>query len=358
MGRVFVEAVDKQYPIYIEKDFSGLKEAWVDNDLVGRKVCVVTDKNVSPIYLRQIVDLFEDSAIVVLPSGEQVKNLTSVSTLYNAFLTNRLDRTSVVVALGGGVVGDLAGFAAATYMRGIPYVQIPTTLLAQVDSSIGGKTGVDFEGEKNLVGAFYQPEFVWVNTATLSSLPYEQFSSGMAEVIKHGLIYDAGYYQQIWEKREDIKRLCPQALSQVIAGSCRIKAAVVAQDTKEAGVRRILNFGHTFGHAIESFLDFSVLHGHCVAIGMMAALYCSQKLGKITLEELQHAAGLLDFFGLPLTIKNLDKEDIYHKMFADKKTKNNQLHFILLNAVGEAYVENKLHKDQVLEGIVSCMASL
>lgn len=343
------------YPIYIESSFNQLADAFVCAELTGGKVCIITDSHVSPLYLDEvrecIASVSKETSTCVFEAGEEHKNLDTIQSFYRCFIENRLDRKSVVVALGGGVTGDMAGFAAATYMRGIAYVQIPTTLLSQVDSSVGGKVGVDFLGNKNMVGAFYQPQFVYINTSTLRTLPEKEFSSGMAEAVKHGFILDEGYYRFISEERQRIHKLEDDAIRRLVSGSCAIKASVVSEDEKESGLREILNFGHTFGHAIESLSGFTMLHGQCVSCGMAAALYLSFRRGNVTQSQWEEGLEMLRYFSLPVQVDGFDTEEVYRKMLMDKKNKDNRIHLVLLDRIGKAYREYNASADEIMEGI-------
>lgn len=348
-----------KYPIYINDSFERLTEAFLEAGLFGRKAVIICDTNTKRFYLDEVMKLLEGSFLslsyICFEAGEERKNLDTIYDFYTKMTEYKLDRKSVVIALGGGVVGDMAGFAAATYMRGIAYVQIPTTLLSQVDSSVGGKTGVDFLGNKNLIGAFYQPAFVFMNSSVLKTLPRREVSAGMAEVIKHGYIIDREYLKMLNDKKEDIKALKGEAVRDVLYGSCKAKAYVVSQDEKETGLRAILNYGHTFGHAVETLLGFRLLHGECVAVGIMAALYISLERGAITEEDYKNAEGLLKFFGLPVKIKGIAAEDIHRQMFMDKKTKNNVITFVLLKRIGEAYTDKDVSTEEVDRAILSIL---
>ena len=332
------------YSIYFRRSFEGLPEVFDGAGLMGRKVFVVTDSNVGPLYLAAVEAALDCVGSFVFAAGEASKNIDTIQGIYSAFLAHRLDRRSVVVALGGGVVGDMAGFAAATFMRGLPFVQLPTSLLAQVDAGVGGKTGFDFDGLKNLVGAFYQPRLVYMNLDSLDTLPSLEFTSGLAEVIKHGFIGDSDYYRYLLDHREAILDRVPEAMLEVIRGSCRIKAAVVAKDERESGLREILNFGHCVGHAIESLSGYSLPHGHCVAIGMCAALHMS---------GIEEGKSLIESFGLPTKVEGMASSDILATMFLDKKTQNDTLRIVLLKKFGEAYTDDGLTHRQMLEALDS-----
>ena len=281
------------YDIVIEKDFSQLGTAFSRLNVTGRKICIVTDSNVGPLYAKAVQEVLETTGnqifVYTFAAGEESKNLNTVQDLYEFLIENHFDRKDMLAALGGGVVGDLTGFTAATYLRGISFIQIPTSLLAQVDSSIGGKTGVDFRAYKNMVGAFHQPKLVYMNMSTLLSLDTRLFNSGFGEIIKHGLIKDAAYYRWLQNNAAKIQSKDYDALEQMIAGSCNIKREVVELDPTEQGDRALLNFGHTLGHAIEKLMNFQLYHGECVVLGMIAALNISVTRGHITQAEYDDA---------------------------------------------------------------------
>ena len=345
------------YNIRVESSFSSLEKSLrEDLDNLQRKVCIVTDSHVAALYLDEIAsicgDLFSKVISFVFPAGEASKNMDTVQKLYLSLIENHFDRGDLLIALGGGVVGDLTGFAAATYLRGIGFLQIPTTLLAQVDSSIGGKTGVDFQQYKNMVGAFHMPRMVYMNTATLNTLPAEQFSSGMAEIIKHGLIRDEAYYRWISDHREGICGLDPELLEEMIYRSCQIKGSVVEEDPKEKGVRAHLNFGHTVGHAVEKLSDFRLSHGYSVALGMKAAAYLSKKLGYLSGEDISEMLSVFASFGLPVSLPlEEDSREILQATKSDKKMAGKQIKFIILTAVGTAQIYREFTDEDLLEAI-------
>ena len=268
---------DFHYPIYFEKDFSMLADAMKEEGLDGKKLCVVTDTNVDPLYREAVTKVLrtisQDVSVFVFEAGEEHKNLDTVAMVYRHLISQEMDRKGLLVALGGGVVGDLTGFAAATYLRGIDFIQIPTTLLAQVDSSVGGKTGVDMEKYKNMVGAFHQPRLVYMNLNTLKSLPDVEFACGMGEVLKTGLICDAVFFRFVCSNEEEIHAFDMEILSQMVRKCCEIKAGVVERDPKEQGERALLNLGHTVGHAVEKLKNFTLHHGQCVGAGLVAAAF-------------------------------------------------------------------------------------
>lgn len=342
------------YDIVLETSFDKLaREAshFVD----GRKVCIVTDSNVAALYLNEVADIFASCCrrVVnfVFPAGEEHKNLDTVQKLYETLILEQFDRKDVLVALGGGVVGDLCGFAAATYLRGVSFIQIPTTLLSQVDSSIGGKTGVDFLSYKNMVGAFHMPRMVYSNMAVLRTLPPEQYSSGMGEVVKHGLIQNADYYQWLHYCSREIMERRLQTCEEMILSSDLIKQKVVEEDPGEQGVRALLNFGHTLGHAIEKEMNFSLLHGHCVALGCLAAAYISHLRGKISMDEVELLGELLEQFELPRTVTGISPEAVIRATKNDKKMDGGTVKFILLECVGDAYVDRTVTEEEMRRGL-------
>ncbi|MDO5389144.1 MAG: 3-dehydroquinate synthase [Clostridia bacterium] len=343
------------YPIYIDNNYDSLAEAFENAGLTGRSACIITDTNVSPLYGEKVKSMLEGCftrvCLYAFEAGENSKSLETIMDFYRFFIENHLDRKSVLIALGGGVVGDMCGFAAATYMRGIAFVQMPTTLLAQVDSSVGGKTGVDFMGNKNMIGAFYQPEFVYINTDTLKTLPYREVAAGIAEAVKYGYIIDRDFLDYFINNKEKIKNLEPEEINEVIYLSCKAKADVVSKDEKEMGLRAILNFGHTFGHAIETLSNFNMLHGECVGIGMLSGLYFSAKRGMISEDEIKRCEDLLKFFELPVRIKDYSADEIHKQMFNDKKTKNGVINIVALKEIGNAYIDKSAEEKEIDDAI-------
>lgn len=355
MKTLIVHTELEQYPIQLCSSFDQLPQLVEKTGLKGRRICFVTDDKVSEFYLSQIQKVLEHSfsemTHFVFPGGESQKCLDTVSKFYDFYIAHQFDRKTVIAALGGGVTGDMAGFSAATYLRGIPFIQIPTSLLAQVDSSVGGKVGVDYKNSKNIIGAFYQPKFVYINIETLKTLPKREFSAGMAEVIKYGLIVSKDFYQWIKESKEKIKAMEEETMTEMIAKCCEWKAKIVAQDEKESGLREILNFGHTIGHAIETLKNFELVHGECVGIGMVAALYLSWKKGYLSQKELEEGKELFAFFHIPVKADGLLAEEVYQQLFLDKKVKNHKIGFVLLNQIGEAFRTTSLSKEEILDAI-------
>ncbi|MDD3570330.1 MAG: 3-dehydroquinate synthase [Lachnospiraceae bacterium] len=348
MENIKVLTENKEYPICFENSFDGLRDAVEKSGLKERKLCIIADTNVEPIYAQQVADElsgeFSQIDICTFEAGENSKNINTITDFYDFFMEKKLDRKSVIAGLGGGVCGDMAGFAAATYMRGVTFVQIPTSLLAQVDSSVGGKVGIDYKNGKNVVGAFYQPDFVYININTLNTLPVREFNAGMAEVIKYGPIASYEFYEFIKTNKAKIKALDEATMATVIGECCKIKADVVSKDEKEGGLREILNFGHTIGHAIETVKEFTLLHGECVAIGMVAVLKICVERGYITQEFLDEFIELLRYFDLPVYAEGISTEAVHRQMFFDKKVKNNKISFVLIKKMGET-----LRTDQVTE---------
>ena len=343
------------YPIYFEQDFKGLSEALSKEHLTGRRICLVCDRNTFSLYAEEVKKELEKAAeevcVFSFPAGEENKNLHTVSKLYTFLIEREFDRKCVLAALGGGVTGDLTGFAAATYLRGIDFIQIPTTLLAQVDSSVGGKVGVDYGSYKNVVGAFYQPKFVYINTSTIDTLPYREFAAGMAEVIKYGIIQSEDFYDFIRENKDIIKSLDKEALKTIICTCCKMKADVVAEDEHDTGLREILNYGHTIGHAVEGLKEFELIHGECVSIGMSAVMDISEKRGCINSDKVDEIRELLKYFKLPVSVKGLEKNKVYEQLFHDKKVSGGKLKFVLAEQIGKAVRTSDVSKEEVMSAI-------
>ena len=343
------------YDIVINDSFNGLLENIQRLGFAGRKIAVITDTNVKPLYSDEIVNVISpltDKIVVYeIPAGEENKNLSEIEKIYQVLIENHFDRHDLIVALGGGVVGDMAGFTAATYLRGISFIQIPTTLLAQTDSSIGGKTGVDFNGYKNMVGAFHMPKLVFINISTLKSLDGRQFAAGFAEVMKHGLIKDSNFYTWLIDNMYEIDDKDPEVLMEMIQRSCEIKKAVVEKDPTEKGDRVLLNFGHTLGHAIEKAKNFELLHGECVALGCIAAAFISWKKEMISMEEYYEIRDMFVPFNLPISIEDLDAKDVVKLAKSDKKADSDKIRFILLKSIGKAVVNTEVSDDEMIKAL-------
>lgn len=339
------------YDIAIEKDFSKLAMKVSELGISGRKLCIVTDSNVGELYADEVKNELEKTGnavfVYTFKAGEASKNLNTVEDVYEYLIINKFDRKDMIVALGGGVVGDLAGFTAATYLRGIDFIQVPTSLLAQVDSSIGGKTGVDFRAYKNMVGAFHQPRLVYMNLSVLGSLSERLFNSGFGEIIKHGFIRDKEYYTWLKENIQHIKSHDYDALENMIAISCNIKRRVVELDPTEKGDRALLNFGHTLGHAIEKLKNFELYHGECVVLGMVAALEISRTRQLISDAEYEDAINTFKAYNFPVTVDGISVEDVIKVSKNDKKMDAGKIKFILLDRIGNAYIDKTVTDDEM-----------
>jgi 3-dehydroquinate synthase len=317
--------------------------------LLGKRCAIISDAKVAPLFGRRVRESLAgagfESEMVVVPAGETSKSVKSVEKCYNQLAAHRLERKSFIVALGGGVVGDLAGFVAATYLRGIPFVQVPTTLLAQVDSSVGGKVGVNLKAGKNLVGAFHQPRLVLCDLDTLRTLPMREYRAGLAEVIKYGIIYDAELFEELERKMEKLVRREPKVLAGVIARCCEIKAEVVAQDETESGLRAILNFGHTIGHALEAISNYGkYLHGEAISIGQVAAAKLSREILGLPQRDVQRIGNLFDRAGLPtnIALNQGQRKKLFAAMKLDKKVSAGEIKFVLARRIGEVEFGQKV----------------
>ena len=347
-----VELGERSYPIYIGSQLLASAEL-IKSAIAGKQVCIVTNETIAPYYLQTLRAILADGyqlTEVILPDGEKYKNLESMQKIYNALLEDRHNRTTNLIALGGGVVGDMTGFAAASYQRGVNFIQIPTTLLAQVDSSVGGKTGVNHPLGKNMIGAFHQPKAVFIDVDTLQTLPDREFSAGMAEIIKYGFIADKEFLNWLGDNMSKLMARDKDCIMQAISKSCEIKAQVVASDELESGIRAILNFGHTFGHAVETATAYKVwLHGEAVGFGMLLALQMSCSLGYITDDECSSGEQLIKSAGLPCEPpKGLPSvEDFMGLMNLDKKVLDGQLRLVLLRNIGEAFVTSDFPIEQL-----------
>ncbi|MGR4069877.1 3-dehydroquinate synthase [Billgrantia sp. C5P2] len=336
---------ERSYPIHIGAGLLG-DPTWLSPYLAGRQIMVVTNETVAPHYLARLKrGLPEDVEVreLVLPDGEATKTLANVSRIWDALLEAGFNRRCTLIALGGGVIGDMVGFAAACYQRGVAFIQVPTTLLSQVDSSVGGKTGVNHPLGKNMVGAFWQPRAVLIDTDTLDTLPDRELSAGLAEVVKYGLIRDADFLAWLEANMAALRSLEPQALAWAIERSCQLKADIVAEDETEQGVRALLNLGHTFGHAIEAHQGYgSWLHGEAVGAGMLMAAELSQRLGWLSPAEVERTAAIIAAAGLPLTAPaDMGVEDFLVRMRLDKKNVDARLRLVLLEALGRAVVHDE-----------------
>ena len=356
MQTLTVDLGDRSYPIHIGSgllDQAGL----IVPHLAQKRVVVVTNTTVAPLYLERLTATLAAAGVaampVVLPDGEAYKNWETLNLIFDALLTQRAERKTTLIALGGGVIGDMTGFAAACYQRGMPFIQIPTTLLSQVDSSVGGKTGINHPLGKNMIGAFYQPKLVLADTDTLKTLPPRELSAGLAEVIKYGLIRDADFLAWLEANMDKLRALDPAAITHAIFRSCEIKAQVVGQDEREGGIRAILNLGHTFGHAIETGMGYgNWLHGEAVAAGMVLAAQTSQRMGWLTEADVGRTRALIRAAGLPDVAPDLGVATWLDYMGHDKKVEGGKMRFVLLTKLGEAVITADVPAD-VLTGVLT-----
>ena len=345
MRQINVSLGQRSYPILIGPGLLG-RAAERLSALPVKRWAVVADETAASLYAGSL-----GLPVYTFPAGEGSKCLAVYESLCRRMLADGFTRADGIVALGGGVAGDLAGFLAGTILRGVPLVQMPTTLLAQVDSSVGGKTGVDFRQFKNMVGAFHQPRLVYMNMATLQSLPEREFGCGMGEILKTGLICDKDFFDFVCANYKIIRTMDPEMLAVMIRKCCAIKAGVVERDPKEQGERALLNFGHTIGHAIEKLSDFSLYHGECVGLGIVAASYLSMQLGHISKEDFEKIQNALSLFELPTQMDGFNAEKVLSATKSDKKMVGNQVKFILLKEIGNAYIYRELTDEQILDGI-------
>jgi 3-dehydroquinate synthase len=343
MSVLQIDLGDRSYPIIIKCGY--LKDIGKDlqEKKIGNRYGVIVDEHVGTLYGGTFIDMLQsaglDAELLTFPRGEASKSLQTIGDLAGRLARLGFDRKDALIGFGGGVTGDLAGFLASAYMRGIPFVQVPTTLLAQVDSSVGGKTGVDIPEGKNLVGSFYQPQAVYIDIALLKTLPREELLGGLAEVIKYGVIWDANFFQFLCENRQRILQLEEELIVKTVYTCCRIKAEVVSQDEREGGIRRILNYGHTIGHAVEGASDYTIIHGLAVAIGMAAAARLAVLTGLLAHEEAEKIIDALIAYGMPVNIpKNLDRNRIKKYLLTDKKTVGGKVHYVLPTEIGKTRI--------------------
>ena len=360
MQTLTVALGERSYPIHIGGGLLTQPELILPH-LKYSQVAIVSNTTVAPLYLETVQAALRQNGVkvvpIVLPDGEAYKNSESLNQIYDALLTHRLERKATLIALGGGVIGDLTGFAAATYLRGVPFIQIPTTLLSQVDSSVGGKTGINHPLGKNMIGAFYQPQVVLADTDTLHTLPQRELSAGLAEIIKYGLIRDLPFLEWLEANMPKLLARDPAALAYAIYRSCENKAEVVAADEREAGGRALLNLGHTFGHAIENGLGYGVcLHGEAVGTGMIMAADLSMRLGWISPADVARARALIVKAGLPASAPDLGFEKYLDLMGLDKKVEDGKIRFVLLQALGRAVISAEVPTNLLRETIAASVA--
>lgn len=358
MQTLRVDLGERSYPIHIGSGLLRRAELLLPH-VPSKRAAVITNTTIAPLYLDSLLALLRtcgvDSVPIALPDGEQYKNAETLGKIYDALLANRCERDTPLIALGGGVIGDLAGFAAATYLRGVPFIQVPTTLLAQVDSSVGGKTGINHPLGKNMIGAFYQPRAVLADIGTLDTLPDQQLRAGMAEVIKYGLIRDLSFLEWLELNIEKLLARDAEALQYAVEHSCRNKAEVVGADERESSERALLNLGHTFGHAIETGMGYGAwLHGEAVAAGTVMAADLSQRLGWISAQDAARVRRLLERAGLPVVAPALGAEKYLHLMGLDKKVVGGKMRFVLLRGLGQAVVTGDVPESALRQTLEAC----
>lgn len=351
---------ERSYPIHIGNGILSQSQIILKH-LPRKRVAIVTNTTVAPLYLERLRSALESHGVasipIILPDGEEHKNWQTLNLIFDALLENRCERSTPVIALGGGVVGDLAGFAAATYLRGVPFIQFPTTLLAQVDSSVGGKTGINHPLGKNMIGSFYQPKAVVADSTTLDTLPERELRAGIAEIIKYGLIRDPVFFDWIEQNMAKLLARDSEILIEAIRRSCMNKAEVVQTDERESGVRALLNLGHTFGHAIENAMGYGRwLHGEAVAAGTVLAAELSARMNMIDRIEVERIRRIYVLAGLPVVAPSLGPEKYLSLMGLDKKVEGGKMRFILLRRIGEAMVHSFVPAEVLAETLVECTA--
>lgn len=357
MHQLTVALDERSYPIFIGTNLLS-NIALFAPYIHGRQVCIVTNESIAPLYLESLKNTLSayQVDVVILPDGESFKNLETLNLIFSGLLTAKHNRTTTLIALGGGVVGDMTGFAAACYQRGVNFIQIPTTLLSMVDSSVGGKTGVNHAMGKNMIGAFYQPQAVIADIGLLKSLPDRELSAGLAEVIKYGLISDYDFFVWLEHNIDKVMARDEGALSYVVQRSCQNKADVVSQDEHEGGIRAILNLGHTFGHAIETAQGYgNWLHGEAVAAGTVMAADLSMRRGALTQAELDRITEIFTKFNLPIKApSDMSPEQFMSLMGVDKKVLDGKLRLVLLESMGKAVVTSEIDTEQLLQTFSAC----
>lgn len=356
MQTLYVELGERRYPIFIGSDLD--PKALLEPYIQGRQVMIVSNETVAPLYLARYVAAIEalgkTVATCILPDGEKYKNIEHLNLIFDALLASGFNRDCTVLALGGGVIGDMAGFASACFQRGVYFIQVPTTLLSQVDSSVGGKTGINHPLGKNMIGAFQQPQVVLADMSQLKTLPARELSAGLAEVIKYALLGDADFLAWLEQHMDALVQGDEAALAEAVYRSCAHKARIVAKDEKEQGERALLNLGHTFGHAIESYLGYGEwLHGEAVATGMVMAADLSQRMGWISAEDLTRTKNIIQRANLPIVCPQIPLDDFLAYMAHDKKVLNGQLRLVLMQAVGQAIITKTFDVELMKQAILA-----
>ena len=353
MKQIVVGLEERSYPIWIGEGIWPELSTALDNVSFPTKVVIITNSTVGDLYCDKVSEVLLSSgreiSVIRLPDGEEYKTIETLQNIYDVLIERKFDRYSGLIALGGGVIGDTAGFAAATYLRGIPFVQIPTTLLSQVDSSVGGKTGVNHPQGKNLIGAFYQPKHVHIDVDVLATLSDREYAAGLAEVVKYGIIWDSKFFEWLENHKNALNSRSAEELIHAIMISCQIKANVVENDEKEQGLRALLNLGHTFGHAVETLAGYGVIkHGEAVSIGMVMAARVASSMGYCTSDEVNRIIALLQGFGLPVEPPDFLPEEYLAVMQRDKKVKDGQVRLVLNHGIGSAKLHNVDNLDSYL----------
>ncbi len=360
MERLTVGLAERSYPIWIGSDILPRLGEALKDVCFPKRVAVATNPTVNGLYGSLVQEVLVragfETVFVILPDGEKFKNLQSVEIIYDELIQGKFDRTCGLVALGGGVIGDITGFAAATFLRGIPFVQVPTTLLSQVDSSVGGKTGVNHQLGKNLIGAFHQPRHVHIDVETLRTLPGREFAAGIAEVVKYGIIRDRDFFNWMVEERKAIASMEPDRLIRAVKRSCQIKADVVEKDERESSVRAILNFGHTFGHAVENLAGYGqIKHGEAVAIGMVVAASAASEMKFCSREDVFALRDLLTQFGLPTVPPPFPLSDYLQAMGRDKKIKEGTLRMVLNRGIGDCVMQDINDPEKLFRSVLETL---
>ncbi len=359
MQTLTVGLAERSYPIHIGAGLLGRHDLllpWLPH----KRAAVISNTTVAPLYLESLLGALGNHGVgavpIILPDGEKYKNAETLGLIYDALLRERCERNTPLIALGGGVIGDMTGYAAATYLRGVPFIQIPTTLLAQVDSSVGGKTGINHPLGKNMIGAFYQPLVVLADIATLDTLPDQELRAGIAEIIKYGMIRDLPFFEWLEQNMERLLARDAAALQYAIARSCQNKAEVVGADERESGERALLNLGHTFGHAIETGMGYGAwLHGEAVAAGTLMATDLSRRLGWISEQDAARTRRLFERAGLPVIAPDLSAEKYLQLMGLDKKVVGGKIRFVLLEAIGRASVTGDVPEELLRQTLAACV---
>ncbi len=352
MKKIIVKSGLNSYPVLIcNSELNKLPEK-LDKQKLFKNLLIVIDENVARYFQTKIKSVFSNHSgkicYYILPSGEKTKSEKELKKIYNFLLKNNFGRDTVLIAIGGGVTGDLAGYAASTFMRGIQLVHVPTTFLAMIDSSIGGKTGINFNKKKNIIGAFYQPRLVFIDTMFLSTLPLREFNSAWGELIKYGLIANKDFYNFLSDNLEKVKSLSDRVIKRAVEESVSIKAGVIQQDEfEQRGIRKILNFGHTFAHAIESELGFKIKHGEAVTAGIICSLFLSNKIRLLDKSKLKDLLRLPGSVRLPAIIKKINNQNVFDAMCSDKKNKDNKIMFVLISGIGNMLVDVPVNKRDI-----------